>query len=362
MTTASAGLTGTSSTVTVTDVPQTITLPNLPNVVTYGAGAITLPSTTSAGLPITYTVTGPVVLNGAALVITGAGTVTLQATQAGDASYSAVAVSASFVVAQAASATTLSTSSGVATTGNPVTFTAQVTSAAGVPTGTVTFMDGSTVLGTATVSANGSTMLTLSNLPTGVLSLTAVYSGSTNFATSTSTVSVTDVQDFGIAAMAGTPSTAVVPGAAASFTLALTPGTAGFSSPITLTATGLPAGATYSLSPATVTPGSATATTVLTVQTAKPVATARNLGSAAGVTLALLILPFGVSRKRREKLKGSRVMSTLGVLLLLGGVAGITGCGTSNGFFGQPAQSYTVTVTATSGTISHSTTVVLNLQ
>ncbi len=45
--------------------------------------------------------------------------------------------------------TTLSTSTATAVFGQPVTLTATVTSAAGVPTGTVTFRDGTTVLGTA---------------------------------------------------------------------------------------------------------------------------------------------------------------------------------------------------------------------
>ncbi len=356
-----SGLTPVSSIITVADAAQTIALPSLPNV-TYGAGATTLPSTTSAGLPITYAVTGPATLNGSSLAVTGAGTVTITATQAGDASHSSVTLTQSFTVAKAASSTTLSSSSGVATTGTAVTLTTQVASTAGTPTGTVTFLNGSIVLGTATVSSTGSATLTLSTLPTGALSLTVAYSGDANFRASISALAVTTVQDFGIAATAGTPSVPVVPGSAASFTLALTPGTAGFSSAITVTATGLPAGATYSFSPATITPGSAMTSTVLTVQTTKPVATARRLEGAAGIAFALLFVPFGISRKGREALRKSRPLSAFGVLLLLGGLAGLTGCGTSNGFFGQPGASYTITVTATSGTLVHSTTVTLNVQ
>ena len=361
LTASGSGLTPVSSTITVTDTTQTIVLPSLPNV-NYGAGAITLPLTTSAGLPITYTVTGPAALNGSSLVVTGAGTVTVTATQTGDASHSPVTITDSFTVAKAASTTALSTSSGVAMTGSSVTLTTEVASTAGTPTGTVTFLDGSTVLGTATVSSTGTATLAVSTLPMGALNLSATYSGDANFLASTSAIEVTKVQDFGIAPTGGTPSIAVVPGAATSFTLALTPGTAGFSSAITLTATGLPAGATYSFSPAMVTPGSAAASTVLTVQTVKPVATVRNLGGVAGIAFALLVLPFGVSRKKCEALKKTRLLGALGVLLLLGSTAGLTGCGTSNGFFGQPGQSYTVTVTATSGTLVHSTTVVLNVQ
>jgi trimeric autotransporter adhesin len=43
-------------------------------------------------------------------------------------------------------------------------------------------------------------------------------------------------------------------------------------------------------------------------------------------------------------------------------MAGLSGCGTNNGFFGQPSQTYTITVTATSGTLSHATTVTLTIE
>ena len=354
------GLTPATAPITVNAASQTIPLPSLPNL-TYGAGSTTLPAASSAGLPIVYTITGPATLNGSSLTITGAGTVTVTATQAGNASHNPTSTSVSFVVVPAATTTTLTTSSGVATSGTPVTLTAQVGSANGTPTGTITFLNGSTVLGTATISPGGSASLTLSSLPTGGLSLTAAYSGDNNYVASNSAAQITSVQDFGIAAMSGTPSASIVPGTAAGFTLQLTPGASGFSSLITLTATGLPAGATYSFSPATVTPGSTPTGTVLTVQTSKPVLLVRNV-STVGITFALLLLPFGISRKSREVMKKARAINIIAGILLLAGMAGLTGCGTNNGFFGEAAHSYTITVTAVSGTLSHSTTVVLNVQ
>jgi hypothetical protein len=38
------------------------------------------------------------------------------------------------------------------------------------------------------------------------------------------------------------------------------------------------------------------------------------------------------------------------------------GCGSTNGFFGQPQKTYIVTVTVTTGTLSHSTNVTLTVQ
>jgi len=72
-------------TVTVSKIVQTITFPALPSSVVYGAGPITLTGTASSGLPVSYTVTsGPATVNGSTLTITGAGMVSVTASQAGD--------------------------------------------------------------------------------------------------------------------------------------------------------------------------------------------------------------------------------------------------------------------------------------
>ncbi|MGC2112654.1 MAG: MBG domain-containing protein, partial [Candidatus Korobacteraceae bacterium] len=63
---------------------QTITFPN-PGTQTYGVPPITLTATASSGLPVSYTViSGPATVSGNALTITGAGSVTVQANQAGN--------------------------------------------------------------------------------------------------------------------------------------------------------------------------------------------------------------------------------------------------------------------------------------
>jgi hypothetical protein len=91
-------------------------------------------------------------------------------------------------VNQANTSTTLSSSSNPAVVGASVTFTAKVAATspgAGTPTGTVTFMDGNTVLGTATLT-NGSATFATSSLTQTSHSITAVYSGDTSFIGSTS--------------------------------------------------------------------------------------------------------------------------------------------------------------------------------
>jgi hypothetical protein len=80
------------------------------------------------------------------------------------------------------------------------------------------------------------------------------------------------------------------------------------------------------------------------------------------VLWGILLLPFA-GRMRRI---GKRLGKTASILMLM--VVGLTaavtlsGCGSSNGFFGQPQKTYTVTVTATSGTLSHSTNLTLTVE
>lgn len=82
------------------------------------------------------------------------------------------------------------------------------------------------------------------------------------------------------------------------------------------------------------------------------------------VALAFLLLPFaGTKRMRRE----GRRLGRLGCMFLLvlaglGATAALTGCGSHAAVGGNSSQSYTVTITAASGSIQHTTTVTLDLQ
>jgi hypothetical protein len=79
----------------------------------------------------------------------------------------------------------LASSLNPAVAGQAVTFTATVAAGApqsGAPTGTVTFKDGSVVLGTVAVGATGTATLTTSFASAGGHAITAVYSGDATFA------------------------------------------------------------------------------------------------------------------------------------------------------------------------------------
>ena len=87
----------------------------------------------------------------------------------------------------AGTTTTLTASPNPSISGEAVTFTATVSSAAGAPPDgeTVNFMKGTAVLGTGTLSGGEASFMT-SSLPLGTSSVDAVYSGDLNFAPSTS--------------------------------------------------------------------------------------------------------------------------------------------------------------------------------
>ncbi len=94
-------------------------------------------------------------------------------------------------VNQAATATTLARTAGATPSafGQSVTFTASVAPVgpgAGTATGTVTFKDGATTLGTGTLNGSAQAALTTTTLSVGSHTVTAVYGADTNFATSTS--------------------------------------------------------------------------------------------------------------------------------------------------------------------------------
>ncbi|MGO4258408.1 beta strand repeat-containing protein [Marmoricola sp. RAF53] len=120
----------------------------------------------------------------------GAHTVT--AVYSGDAHFVAGNKSITQNVGQMGTSTALVASTTSPTYGDAVTFTATVTPASnalGAPTGTVKFLEGSTVLATVPVSAAGSTAkasFTTATFGAGAHAVKAVYSGATAFAGSTS--------------------------------------------------------------------------------------------------------------------------------------------------------------------------------
>ena len=132
--------------------------------------------------------------NGSTTAPTAVGTYTVVASFAGSTDYAAAqSAPATFTITAASKATptvTLTISANPSVFGQSVTFQATVAaSSSGAPTGTVTFSDGSTALGTGTLSTtNGVTTATFSTsgLAVGSHTITASYNGNASFSASTS--------------------------------------------------------------------------------------------------------------------------------------------------------------------------------
>jgi plastocyanin len=119
---------------------------------------------------------------------TGAGAVKVTANQAGNSNYLAASAVAQTVNVSKAATTvnlTVSPSSSTIATGTSITFTAALTNVGAAPTGTVTFMDGKTQLGTGKLSS-GTATYTTTKLTAGAHSITASYGGDSNYLTGTS--------------------------------------------------------------------------------------------------------------------------------------------------------------------------------
>jgi sugar lactone lactonase YvrE len=277
-----------------------------------------------------------------------------------------------------ATTTTVTVPSTPLVSGQAVTLTATVAPApTGSSKGTVSFFDGTTLLGTSNVNSSGLATFSAQNLADGNYSITAVYSGNSTSATSTSaavTITLSAVAQFTVTAPSAPVS--ATPGTPVNVTIGVPPvGT--FNSKVTMSASGLPAGATATFNPPVVTPGSAGATTVMTVTFAKT-AGATRLPNAPPPTQPMPLTPFfslalfaisalGLAAMRTQKLatRFSRPLTavfTTAALL----VASISIVGCNGGFAGlsanSAAQTVVVTVTGTSGSIKHSTTVTIDLQ
>ena len=121
-----------------------------------------------------------------------AGAHALQAVYNGDDNYeAATSPPVTITVSKLATTTTLTASPAMLQPGIPEALTAVVNAASGVstslaPTGSVSFYDGSTLLGTQQVSSYSATLSNVMLDTTKAHLITAVYSGDTNFAGSTS--------------------------------------------------------------------------------------------------------------------------------------------------------------------------------
>jgi hypothetical protein len=206
---------------------------------------------------------------------------------------------------------------------------------------------------------------TVSGSRSGILTVNDNAAGSPQTATLTGKGS-----DFSVT---GSPaSTTVKAGSAAAYTLTVASTGGSFAVPVALACSGLPAQASCNFSPATVTPGVGSAQSNLSISTIAAVASAYSVqGSEKSPLYAVwLQMPgfglFGVLLIQRKR--NSKKIAIFAVLLLtMAALFFMTACAGGTGTValpqtGTPAGSYSVTITATAGSLHHSLTTTLIVQ
>ena len=334
-----------------------------PATISYGTALGTTQLNASSTVPGTfaYSPAAGTVLN------VGSHTLSTTLTPTDSTDYTTVANTVSITVNKATPAMTLTASSNPSFVSDSVTFIASVTSSVGSPSGTVTCYDGTTSLGSATLSSGSAAFIT-TLLAAGSHSVTAVYSGDSSFASVTSNSVAEVIEDFTISVSgSGSTTATVAPGGTATYIFTVAPPSSDQSAaPITFSVSGLPSGATGAFSPATLARGSGSTNVTLTVSVPSTAVSREPAfpfhGSKLPFTLAALLLPFaarlrGTGKQLRRFAGGLQLLAIAGLLSLLFACGGSSS--SSGGNKSVTPQNYSLTITATSGSLSHTTTVML---
>lgn len=305
-------------------------------------------------------VTGSFTYNPVAGTVLPTGEHTLSASFAPDDSqdYTTGTANVTLTVVPATPAVSVSATPNPSFIQNPVQLTTSVNSIGNSPTGTVTFLDGSTALGSSAVNA-GSATLTTSGLSLGTHSVSAAYSGDTFFSPAASRPVNIALEDFKLEpnGSAATNNTITVyPGGTGTYSLTLSPvGGPALAGDVTLSAAGLPANAVSQFSPVTVKANSGV--TTVTFQVTPPKLSASSspgapLQRALPIALGALLLPFARRYRRAvQRWRSNLLIAITGALLLWGA----SGCG---GITYTP-KTYNLTITGQAGGLSHTATVTL---
>jgi hypothetical protein len=244
------------------------------------------------------------------------------------------------------------------------------------PTGTVTFLNGSTSLGAGTMAAatdgSGNYVATLTATlgPTNPATITAQYSGDVHYAAATTTIAFQRLTP-SYTVSAKPASLTVKQGSSGSITFTVTPQN-GFSQAVMFSCDNatLPKGVTCSFNPASVTPNGTTAvTSTLTVQTTGVTTAALDRRTTRGSGwlhggAALALLLFGIPGARRRFWPGVLMLIVLsiggGMIGCGGGGSGNTGGGTATAN-ATPSGAYSIQVTTSVGTETNASPVTVAL-
>jgi len=168
--------------------------------------------------------------------------------------------------------------------------------------------------------------------------------------------------------LGASPSSATIaPGQSASTNLTVSSDTGAFDAPVSFSCSNLPAGMTCSFAPDVVSPASATGSSVLTVSAASVMGALRPVSPGGKLPISASWFVLGVAGltllqlPRRRLSRGGLAGIVAGMAVLLSACGGAR---MSNSVAPAPSsrQSYTITVTAFSGSIQASTTETISIQ
>ncbi len=280
------------------------------------------------------------------------GTYSITATYEGDTN-NAGSTSAAVSLTVGKIPTTTDLGSSTTSGANPqVTLVATVVASVGpVPTGTVTFSNALTTLGTATLDATGVASLDL-NLPAGTYVIQAAYSGDAVHLASTS-APITVTANPVAFSLSVTPATISVKSSQYAELGIILTSADGFTDTIGLGCASVPAGVNCHFSSPSITlPANGTATAQLTIDTNSPLTggtEAMNRHGGGRMTLAGLLLPLGALfgwylwRRRKRTAAVLTLVSFLALSAVTLIMSGCNGISTSS----APAGTFTIQVVGT---------------
>jgi hypothetical protein len=242
--------------------------------------------------------------------------------------------------------------------GQSVVFTATVASTAGgTPTGTVTFLDGTTALGVGTLNGSGVATFTTSSLAAGSHSIMSTYGGSSNYSSSASPTVSQGVTGFAPVSNALT----VVAGQSVPITLTIY----GSGGTYTLACLGAPLKSGCVFTPNPVTPAPTGTSVQLTFSTASssvpPAPSNRNPWPWGTLGLSAVLATLSAAGMIHSRRAPSRRVAFGMCLAIVALAAVLAGC-SSAAYTGTPKGAATFTVTGTSGSATISTPVSVTVQ
>ena len=217
------------------------------------------------------------------------------------------------------------------------------------------------MLNTVALNVSGVATYSITTLTVGPHTITALYVGDGNYASarSNSATQTVTAADFSLAA---NPASIMIPrGSSGQITITATE-LGSFNTAVTLTCGSLPQYASCVFSPSAMSWSGGTASSTLTVSTTYAGASAQLKHRMMWLAVFTFGLPGLLLFGGRKQLTQRRVLASLLLMMAMTMVLGLGACGTNSGALETPKANYTIPVTATGGTTSHTVTLTVTVQ